>query len=223
MNMTNTIQITFRNMESSATVEEWIREEAHKLDEFYSHIMGCRVVLELSNRHHRWGNLYHVRIDLTVPGGELVVKREPSLHSSIQQTREPRVVKHLELKAPHRELRQAINDAFKAMGRRLQDYARRQRQDVKTHEPALQAQVSKLYPAGGYGFLETPGGREVYFHENSVLGEGFTRLKIGAAVNFVEESGEKGPQASTVKVAHPRHPRRTQPLAIVKPVASKRA
>jgi hypothetical protein len=32
--MTNTIQITFRNIESSATVEEWIREEARKLDEF---------------------------------------------------------------------------------------------------------------------------------------------------------------------------------------------
>jgi cold shock CspA family protein/ribosome-associated translation inhibitor RaiA len=221
--MTNTIQITFRNMESSATAEEWIREEARKLDEFYSHIMGCRVVVELSNRRHRSGNLYHVRIDLTVPGGELVVKREPSLHSSIQQTRKEKVVKHLELQAPHRELRQAIDDAFKTMGRRLQDYARRQRRDVKTHEPTPQAQVSKLFPSDGFGFLETPGGREVYFHENSVLGDGFARLKLGAAVNFVEESGEKGPQASTVKVAHPRHPRRTVPLAIVKPAASKRA
>jgi cold shock CspA family protein len=183
--------------------------------------MGCRVVVELSSRHHKRGNLYHVRIDLTVPGGELVVKRQPSLHSSIQQTQEPRVVKHLELKAPHRELRQAIDDAFKTMGRRLQDYAHRQRQDVKTHESTPEAQVSKLFPADGYGFLETPGGREVYFHENSVLREGFPRLKIGAAVNFVEESGEKGPQASTVKVAHPRHPRRTEPLAIAKAGVSK--
>ncbi len=80
------IQITFRNMEPSAKAEEWIRKEAAKLDEFYNHIMACRIVVELPSRHRKFGSLYHVRIDLTVPGGELVVKREPSLHSSTQQT-----------------------------------------------------------------------------------------------------------------------------------------
>jgi len=216
--MTNPIQITFRNMEPSATVEGWIREEAGKLDEFYNRIMGCRVVVELPNRRHRWGNLHHVRIDLTVPGGELVVKREPSLHRSIQQSREQRVVKHMELNVPHRELRQAIDDAFNAMGRRLQDYARRHRRQVKTHEPAPQARISKLFPSAGYGFLETPGGREVYFHGNSVLGEEFARLRIGAAVNFVEEKGEKGPQASTVKLVRHPHPRRAETVAIARRV-----
>jgi cold shock CspA family protein/ribosome-associated translation inhibitor RaiA len=216
--MTNPIQITFRNMEPSTTVEGWIREEARKLDEFHNRIMGCRVVVELPNRRHRWGNLHHVRIDLTVPGGELVVKREPSLHTSIQQSREQRVVKHMELNVPHRELRQAIDDAFKAMGRRLQDYARRHRMQVKTHEPAPQARISKLFPSDGYGFLETPDGREVYFHGNSVLGEGFAHLRIGAAVNFVEEKGEKGPQASTVKLARHPHPRRAGTVAIARRV-----
>src|ERR1035437_7273120 len=120
------IQITFRTMEPSAEAEEWIRKEAGKLDEFYNRIMACRVVVELPSRHRRFGSLYHVRIDLTVPGGELVVKREPC----------------------------------------LQDYARRQRRHVKTHEPALQARISKLFPEEGYGFLETLGGREIYFHKN---------------------------------------------------------
>ena len=216
--MTNPIQITFRNMEPSATVEGWIREEARKLDEFYNRIMGCRVVVELPNRRHRWGNLHHVRIDLTVPGGELVVKREPSLHTSVQQSRGRRVVKHLELNVPHRELRQAIDDAFKAMGRRLQDYARRQSGRVKTHDPVPQARVSKLFPSEGYGFLETPGGREIYFHENSVLGEGFARLKIGTALTFVEEKGVKGPQASTVKPVRPHHPRRAETVALARRV-----
>lgn len=193
------IQITFRNMELSGEAEEWIRKEAAKLDEFYNHIMACRVVVELPSRHRKFGSLYHVRIDLTVPGGELVVKREPSLHRSVQQIGEQRFAKHLEVKAPHRELRQAINDAFKEMGRRLQDYARRQRGDVKTHEPAPRARVSKLFPEEGYGFLETLGGREIYFHKNSVLDEGFERLKVGMAVRFAEEEGEKGPQASTVR------------------------
>jgi cold shock CspA family protein len=214
------IQITFRNMQPSEVVVGWIREEAAKLDEFYSRIMACRVAVEVPSHHHKRGNLYHVRIDLTVPGGELVVKRQPSLHSASQLVRGKKAAKHLEVKVPHRELRQAIDDAFKAMGRRLQDYARRQRGDVKNHERTAQARVSKLFPAAGYGILETPGGREIYFHKNSVLEEGFGRLKIGSAVKFVEEEGEKGPQASTVKPVRERHPRQSETSLIAKPVAS---
>jgi cold shock CspA family protein/ribosome-associated translation inhibitor RaiA len=202
-------------MEPSETVEEWIRQEAAKLDDFYSHIMSCRVVVELPNRRHRAGGRYHIRIDLMVPGGELVVKREPSLHSLLQRTHTNSVLKQLEVHVPHRELRQAIDDAFKAMGRRLQDYARRQRGDVKVHEPSPHARVSKLVPAEGYGFLETPGGREIYFHENSVLDGGFRSLTIGAAVKFDEEEGDKGPQASTVKLIRDRHTHAKEPTALV--------
>jgi len=193
------IQITFRNMEPSREAEEWIRSEAVKLDEFYNRIMACRVVVELPSRHRRFGSRYHIRIDLTLPGGELAVKREPSLRGDIQQIGERKIEKHLEVKAPHRELRQAINDAFKEMGRRLQDYSRRQRGNVKTHELAPRARVTKLFPEEGYGFLETPGGREIYFHKNSVLDGGFDRVKVGMAVRFAEEQGEKGPQASSVR------------------------
>jgi cold shock CspA family protein len=200
------LQVTFRNMDASDLVEGWIREEAAKLDTFYPRIMSCRVVVERPNVRRKWGSLYHVRIDLTVPGAEFVVKEQPSLHSSIQHIDEDKTVKHLELKAPHKDLRQAIDDAFKAAGRRLQDYARRQRGDVKTHEPAPQARVSKLFREEGYGFLETPGSREIYFHRNSVLEDYFDRLKIGSAVSFTEERGEKGPQASTVRLIHRRKP-----------------
>jgi cold shock CspA family protein len=57
-----------------------------------------------------------------------------------------------------------------------------------------------LFPERGYGFLTTSDGREVYFHQNSVLGNKFKDLKIGTEVRFVEEPGDKGPQASTVRV-----------------------
>jgi cold shock CspA family protein len=66
--------------------------------------------------------------------------------------------------------------------------------------------VSKLFPDEGYGFLETPDGREVYFHRNSVLGADFDRLSIGTEVRFAEEEGEKGLQASTVTVVGKHHP-----------------
>ena len=217
------IQVTFRNMEPSAVAESWVGEEAAKLDEFYNHIMACRVVLEKPSRHHKWGGLYHVRIDLTVPGGELVVRRQPSLRSTMAQIGETRVVKHLELKIPHRDLRQAIDDAFKAMGRRLQDYARRQRGAVKSHEPTPRARVTKLFPAEGYGFLETPGGREIYFHKNSVLNEEFNHLKIGSAVRFAEEEGAKGPQASTVRMVRARQPHQTATALAARPLTGSRA
>ena len=66
------------------TVEADIRERAARLDTYYGRIVGCRVVVEVPHRHHRGGNQYHVRIELSVPGGELVVNHEPSLHASEQ-------------------------------------------------------------------------------------------------------------------------------------------
>ena len=193
------LQITFRNMDSSKVVKGWIQEEASKLNEFHGKITGCRVVVELPNRRRKAGNLYHVRVDLTVPGGEMVVKRQPNLRSMPRRV-ETRARKSLEVKVPHKDLRQAINDAFGAMRRRLQDYSRRRRREVKNHEPQPLARVVRLFPQEGYGFLETAEGREIYFHKNSVLSNGFYQLEIGSTVGFTEEKGEQGPQASTVRL-----------------------
>jgi ribosome-associated translation inhibitor RaiA len=127
------LQVTFRNMHPSSEVEHWIEEEAARLDQLYSRIMGCRVLVEMPNKRRKRGSLYHVRIDLTVPGAELVVKEQPSLPNSIRQTDEGKLAKRLELKSPHKDVRQTINDAFNAMARRLQAYSHRKRGDVKVH------------------------------------------------------------------------------------------
>jgi ribosomal subunit interface protein len=177
------LQITFRNMDSSPAIEAKIRESAAKLDRFYDHIMSCRVVVEAPHRHHRRGHLYHVRIDLTVPDGELLVTRDPAEHDA------------------HRDVYVAIRNAFNAAARQLEDHARRQQRRVKLHAAAAAARIARLFPGEGYGFLETPEGREIYFHKNSVVGDEFERLAVGTQVRFVEEQGEKGPQASTVQVA----------------------
>jgi cold shock CspA family protein len=157
-------------------------------------------MVEIPHRHHRKGSPYHIRIDLTVPQGEIVVKREPSLSARARHLGEREIKKHAEVKIPHKNLRIAIDEAFKAAGRRLQDYARRQRGDTKSHAPLPEARVSKIFPREGYGFLTSDDGREIYFHKNSVLGRAFPRLKVGTTVRFVEEAGDKGPQASTVRV-----------------------
>ncbi len=195
------VQITFRNMDPSKAVEARIRKEVSKLEKFYDRIVGCRVVAEIPRRHQHHGKVYRIRIDLTLPGGELVVKHEPGLHSTARQIGLEREKKQLEVEGAYKDIYVAIRDAFKAARRRLQDYARRQRGDVKVHEMAPRARVSKLFPEEGYGFLQTPDGVEVYFHRNSVLGGGFDRLQIGTEVSFVEERGERGLQASTVRLA----------------------
>ena len=194
------LQITFRDMEPLAEAEECIREEAARLETFYSRIMGCRVTVEVPHRHHRKGRLYHIRIDLTLPGKELVIKHQPGLSAGIRRSGAAKMNKRFEVGAPHQNLYLAIADAFRFAGRRLQDYARRQRGDVKTHEAPLVGTVTRLFPDEGYGFLATPEGREIYFHERSVLNGAFHRLKVGSEVNFVEEQGEKGAQASTVRI-----------------------
>jgi cold shock CspA family protein/ribosome-associated translation inhibitor RaiA len=193
-------QITFRNLEPSAGIEEWIRTEADKLDGFYNRVMGCRVTIEMPHRHRNKGSSYRVRIDLNVPGEKIIVRREPSLRQRAQLLGEIDNKKHLETKTSHQDLQVAIRDAFKAAGRRLQDYARRQRGDVKSHTPLQVARVDRILQDEGYGFLTSDDGREIYFHKNSVLNQVFSRLKVGMRVCFVEGTGDKGPQASTVRI-----------------------
>ena len=104
------LQISLHGIEHSDVLYNAIRGKAEKLERYYDRIMSCRVVLELSGRHKRKGKQYAVRIDLKVPGGELAVTRE-----------------HDE------DLQVALRDAFDAARRRLEDYAREQRGDVKQH------------------------------------------------------------------------------------------
>jgi len=201
------LQITYRHMEATPAIEESIREKAAKLDELHDGIMGCRVAIEAPHRHHHKGKAYVVRIDLTVPGGELVINREPKrlVPKKTNGKAEPDkdfAESHAPSKhAAHEDLYVAIRDAFNAAGRKLQDHARRRRGKVKMHEPLPVARIASLFPMEDHGFLLTPDRREVYFHRNSVLAPGFDRLEIGNEVYYAEELGEKGPQASTVRLA----------------------
>jgi cold shock CspA family protein len=201
------LKITFRDMRPSKAIEDNIREKAEKLDSLHDGIMGCRVTVEAPHRHHHKGKAYVVRIDMTVPGGELVVNREPKRLVAARAVEGTELEKNLaENHAPskhaaHEDVYVAIRDAFNAAARKLQDHARRRRGKVKIHETKPMAQVARIFPIEDYGFLRTADGREIYFHKNSVLPPGFDRLEVGAEVHFTEELGEKGPQASTVRLA----------------------
>jgi cold shock CspA family protein len=80
---------------------------------------------------------------------------------------------------------------------------------VKTAARQPRGRVVKLFPSEEYGYIEAEDGHEVYFQKSGVLKNAFDRLTVGSMVAFAEEPGEKGPQASTVKLAHPRRVRRS--------------
>jgi hypothetical protein len=153
------LQITFRNMKSSALLEEWIQAEAAKLDTFYSQIMACRVAIEVPHRHHNNGKPLHVRIDLTLPGKEIVIKREPVPRHRPRTIREGDALIKLHSMPPYHDLHLVIHDAFKAAARRIHDFARYRRVNVKTHEQSPAANVRRILPEEGNGFLNAGEGR----------------------------------------------------------------
>jgi len=199
-----TPNITFRGVERTDGLETEILTRLRKLETYYGRIMGCRVLVEFVQRHHEAGNRYHVRIDLTVPGEEMVVSHEASLHATAQDVDADRLSKVAESDPERKHARVAIREAFDIARRQLQDYARRQRGTVKTAARQSRGRVSQLFPVDEYGYIEAEDGHEVYFQKSSVLKDAFDRLAVESAVSFVEEHGEKGPQASTVKLLHPR-------------------
>lgn len=96
-------------MPRSAEVEERCLVEVQKLEQYYDRITSCRVIVALPHRHHRHGNLYDVRIDLAVPGGQIVVDREPPAHHRSE------------------ELQMAIREAFDRARRRVEDFVGKRR------------------------------------------------------------------------------------------------
>lgn len=179
------LQITFRNMDPSPAVEAKVRERAVLLERFHERITSCRVVVECQHHHHRQGNLYHVNIDLTVPGAEIVAGRAAPQHQA------------------HEDVYVALRDAFDAARRQLENRARRQRGEIKSHAVPAHGRISVLN--SDYGHIEAADGRIVYFHRNSVVGTDFAKLAAGDEVRFSDAPGDEGPQATTVHVVGKHH------------------
>jgi ribosomal subunit interface protein len=171
------LNITFRDMERTPALDQFVQRWVSKLEQVYPRIERCDVLIERPHQHRHQGQRFHVRISLAVPGPDIVVSRDHAFDGA------------------HEDLYVAIRDAFRAARRQLEDHARRQRQDVKTSALPDQGRVTYVDAEGEWGYLESDG-RQVYFHRNSVLGA--APLAVGDEVRFSEERGDKGPQASSV-------------------------
>jgi len=170
------LQIIFHGVDKSDAIEAEIQKRASKLDEFYEHIMSCRITVEMAGRQQHQGKRYGVRVDITVPGEEIAVSHDHS----------------------HEDVYIAIRDALDAAKRRLQDYVRHQRGKVKVHEQALHGRVTKRFEEEGCGFIEATDGRELYFHRDNVVEPSFEAMRIGMDVQFLEAEAGEGLQAKRV-------------------------
>lgn len=177
-------QISFDDLPVDEAVREAALEHVARLEKTYDRITGCHVVIAQPHRHHREGRLYSVRVDLVVPGTEIVVNREhPADHA-------------------HEDVYVALRDSFDAARRRLEDHVRHLRGAVKRHLPRAEGRVTQIFPLQGYGFIETSDGREIYFHRHALSDDDFRIVDLGTRVHFTEEDGDEGPQAASVEVVH---------------------
>lgn len=118
------VQITYRGLDSSEALTRLIRKEAEKLEKFFDRIVGCRVLVEREQRHLRNGAPFRVRIDLTVPGGELTIDTAKSVRTAAADDEAPARRKSADVDAAHKDPALTVRDAFRRARRRTQDFTR---------------------------------------------------------------------------------------------------
>jgi len=116
-------QIRFSDIDETEAIRGAIEKHVQRLERFFPRIVGCRVSVAAPHRHHRKGNPYQVRVDVSVPGKEIIVNP------------------HRRAGGSHDDLYIAISDTFNATIRRLQDYVLKRRGDVKHHEFPLRRET----------------------------------------------------------------------------------
>lgn len=173
------LQLTIRDMTNSAALQTLIRKKAAKLKTFYKRITSCRVVIEIPQKHKHQGKLFNLRIDITVPGKELVSTRKNSQDVYI-----------------------AIREAFNAITRQLEEHARKRHGRVKSHNHVKHGYVTRIVAEEGYGFIEDVLGDRYYFSITNASHPAFEKLMVGDAVEFRPETVSGGLQAHHVIREH---------------------
>lgn len=180
-------QVRFRGMDPSDAVRTAIEKKVAKLEQYCGCITSCRVVVDAPHRHQHKGKIFSVRVDLTLPGKEIVVNRSPGIRHA------------------HEDVYVAVRDAFGAARQKVEQYMLERHRKVKARQSPAHGRIVRIVPESDCGFIETPDGREVYFHRHSLLGKDLESLTEGMEVRFAEETGYKGPQASTVHLVGKHH------------------
>jgi hypothetical protein len=120
-------------MAVTPTLEREVQERAAWLETFYGALVGCRVLIEFPHRHRSKGRPVRIRIELAVPGEDIVVDQQTTRHFSAGGSQADKAQRAAAMRLTHRDVVVAIHDAFDVARRRLEDFARRKRADIKMH------------------------------------------------------------------------------------------
>lgn len=174
------LQVEGRNLDIRKVWQDKIENEKERLSRHHPGLVhNLRVTIEGTAQHKEGG--YELIVVASVPNDTVVVKRKGE------------------------KVRALLGDAFDTMGLQLKELQRKRRQTGKVQEGAVviggEGIIKKVFPFEFYGFIATPEGREIYFHENALKDMKIVDLNEGDSVKFGEGEGDKGPSASWVKMA----------------------
>ena len=175
------LQVEGRNLEIRKVWQDKIEEEKTRLERHHAgFIHHLRVTVEGTSSHREGG--YELRLVASIPNDTVVVKRKGEKVITI------------------------LVDAFNTLGLQLKELQRKRRQSYKVQTEGVTSAggdgvVKSIFPYESYGFIVTPQGREIYFHENALKDVAMTELSEGDGVKFGEGQGDKGPCAAWVKLA----------------------
>ncbi|TVR67350.1 MAG: HPF/RaiA family ribosome-associated protein [Gemmatimonadales bacterium] len=181
-------EIAFRDVPATEEYKNLILEGIDKLENVYPHLISCRTVVTDTTPDRRTGNVHRVRVEVAIPGSTIVVDPTDSAPGE------------------SRNVAQAISHAFDLARRRLQKAKELQAGDVKTRGLPPHGRVTRLLTDDfgvRYGFLHSREGRQVYFHEEALVGLDYDDLEVGDEVRFAAAEGDEGLQASTVAPLDP--------------------
>ncbi len=93
--MQTPLNIAFHDVPRSEALEQHIRDKLETLEHLYPRLTRCNVTIEKPHRHKHQGNTFNVRIDLHVPGDEIVVNRDAHEDAYVALREAFDVAKHL--------------------------------------------------------------------------------------------------------------------------------
>ncbi len=174
------LKVEARNVELKKGWQVKIDEEKEKLIRHYAgFVLHLRVSIEATTHHKEGG--FEVKIVASVPNDTVVVSRKGEI------------------------VRPLLIEAFDVLSLQLKERLRKKRKAQKQPEQYVDTDsvgiVHKVSPHESYGFITTFDNREIYFHENALKNVAIDDLTEGDSVFFGESFGDKGPQASWVRVA----------------------
>ncbi len=174
------LKIEARNVELRKGWQTKIEEEKEKLVRHYAnYVLHLRVTIEATSYHKEGG--FEIKLIASVPNDTVVVTRKGE------------------------NVRPLLVEAFDVLSLQLKEILRKKRKDIKGMEQESLGDkygiIQKLSPLESYGFITTSDQREIYFHENALKNVNMDELAEGDDVVYGETLGDKGPQASWVRVA----------------------